>query len=209
MKNGFQLVFFQMGLGLIVFLGLAACSGSPIPSPTVRQNPAPARRPAGTAILKQGHSPTIGNMTFKASYIGSHVGISPSLLEYTGGAFLEGQISFKLVMTSTCRGSGQYSSSYPTTYGSSYRGNTGCRILPNVNYSFICDNAHISGGSGGAMFVCESALIQGSSYTIYGELRSGVSLNSNYAIEYIEICKGPGAPPTCSGRFHTAIFNSF
>ena len=152
------------------------------------------RKSAGTARLRSSqNAPVLAYMDFAAE-ISNVSGNNPSLLEYVGTAYLTGTLSFKRVVTSTCSGGGYIQSYY------SANNTQNCPISANVNYRFTCVSAHIEGRDGGALFACSSAQINGRNYHIYGELRSGVSLDSNYTIEYVEICKGPGVPPTC-GKF--------
>ena len=162
----------------------------------------PRRRSAGTARLRSAqNAPVLAYMDFAAE-ISNVSGNSPSLLEYTGEAYLTGTLSFKRVLTSTCSGGGYVQGYYQAA-------NTqNCPISANVNYRFTCVSARIEGRDGGALFACPSAQINGRNYHIYGELRSGVSLESNYTIEYVEICKGPGAPSTC-GSFHNRFRHGF
>ena len=163
----------------------------------------PRRKSAGTARLRSSqHAPVLAYMDFAAEV--SHVsGSNPSLLEYVGTAYLTGTLSFKRVVTSTCGGGGYVQNYYQTS-------NTqNCPIAENVKYRFTCVSAHIEGRDGGALFACPSAQVNGRNYHIYGELRSGASLDSNYTIEYVEICKGPGAPLTCGSfqnRFRRGFF---
>lgn len=191
MKNQYNIGFILLLFVLGFLLGCEQQQGSTFP--TGAQTPAyQGRKPAGTAVLKSGQSPVLSNLTFKAFLEGSNAGAYPSLLEYRGSATLEGTLSFKTVLSLTCGGGGIYSN---------YQNNrTSCSIAENVNYRFVCRNARIEGQHGGALFVCDQAQIQGSSYTIVGELRPGVSLEYNYTIWYAEICGGPGAPASCGSR---------
>ena len=164
----------------------------------------PRRKSAGTARLRSAqNAPVLAYMDFAAEISNNISGNNPSLLEYTGEAYLTGTLSFKRVLTSTCGGGGYTQSYYQA-------GNTQhCPVSANVNYRFTCVSARIEGRDGGALFACPSAQINGRNYHIYGEIRSGISLESNYTIEYVEICKGPGAPLTCGSfqnRFRHGIF---
>ena len=162
----------------------------------------PRRKSAGTARLRSAqNAPVLAYMDFAAE-VSNVSGNRPSLLEYTGEAYLTGTLSFKRVLTSTCGGGGYTQSYYQTANIQN------CPVSANVNYRFTCVSARIEGRDGGALFACPSAQVNGRNYHIYGELRSGVSLDSNYTIEYVEICKGPGAPLTC-GSFQNRFRHRF
>ena len=191
-----------MIFGLWVFIGCKEASQLVEPGAGDRYRQ-PSRKSAGTARLRSSqNAPVLAHIDFAAE-ITNVSGNNPSLLEYVGEAYLTGTLSFKRVLTSTCGGGG-YTQGY---YQAAQTQN--CPISANVNYRFTCTSARIEGRDGGALFACPSAQVNGRNYHIYGELRSGVSLDSNYTIEYVEICKGLGAPLTCGSfqnRFRRGWF---